>query len=380
MEKSYGGIYIHIPFCVKKCRYCDFNSYSDKGHLINQYIDCLVQDLKMSSPAMEGVDIGSIYIGGGTPSIIPTGYIGRLVEECKGLFNTLPRLEITIEANPGTLDAGKLKYYKAVGINRLSIGLQAYQDGILQYLGRIHDHKQFEENYYTARDIGFDNISVDLMFGLPGQGMDDWIQTIEKVIALGVDHVSCYSLKIEEGTDFHSLYTKGELELPDEELDRQMYHIVRIMLKDNGYQHYEISNYSTPNKQCRHNMLYWERGEYLGVGVGAHSFIGKTRFAKVGSIDDYIRCIVNGKDAIAFEEVITPDWEIGETIILSLRLEKGIDICRFNKRFGMNFLQVYHNQLKSLMDKDLLRIEGNSIKLTERGMDLSNQVFIEFLP
>ncbi|MGI6112896.1 MAG: radical SAM family heme chaperone HemW [Mahellales bacterium] len=380
MEKSYGGIYIHIPFCIKKCKYCDFNSYYDKGHLIDQYFDCIVQDLRMSSPAMEGVDIASIYIGGGTPTIIPAGHISRLVKECARLFSTSSALEITIEANPGTLDGRKLECYKAAGINRLSIGLQACQDELLRYLGRVHGYNQFEDNYYTARDMGFRNISVDLMFGLPGQGMDDWLESVRKVIVLGVDHLSCYSLKIEKDTPFYSLYKKGELKLPEEELDRQMYHTARTLLKNNGYLPYEISNFSLPNKQCRHNILYWERGQYLGIGAGAHSFIGKTRFAKERNIEEYIKCITNRESGVVFEEVITPDWEISETIILSLRLEKGIDVYWFNERFGIDFLRDYQNQLKSLVDKGLLRIEGNRILLTKRGLDLSNQVFIEFVP
>jgi oxygen-independent coproporphyrinogen-3 oxidase len=284
-----------------------------------------------------------------------------------------------MECNPGTVNLESLKAYKSMGINRLSIGLQAWQPELQKSLGRIHNTEQFLTNIEEAREAGFENISADLMFALPGQSLEMWLETVERVAELGLKHVSCYSLKVEEGTPFYKLYEQNQLQLPEEELDRAMYHNAIGLLRKHGLYQYEISNFAAPSYECKHNLIYWENKEYLGVGAGSHSKLSGVRFSNFRSIETYIEQTaletlpIEEKIEIAIEE------DMWETIILFLRLNKGLDIEYFNQRYKADFMNKYAEVISKIVKNELAEIVNNHLRLTELGMDLSNSVFIEFL-
>ena len=286
------GIYIHIPFCKSKCYYCDFNSYAGRDYLAGSYFDALYKEILIRSRSLENRRVSSIFIGGGTPSLTEPQYITGLIEICGKCFHVDNDAEISMESNPGTLSYDRLKAYRDAGVNRLSIGLQTWQDQLLESIGRIHSRKQFVDNVEDAVKCGFENINADLIFGLPGQTLEDWTETLEAVTGLGaIKHLSCYSLKIEEGTVFGDRLDAGLLEPIDEELDRRMYHLAVDVLADKGYRWYEISNFAVPGYECRHNLLYWKAREYVGFGAGAHSHLDAVRFSNVAGIEEYIEAV-----------------------------------------------------------------------------------------
>lgn len=370
------GLYIHIPFCMRKCLYCDFNSYSNKDIYESSYIEALIKELRSYLDAQE-YRFKTVFIGGGTPTIINPENIAKIM---KTIENNIEKdAEITIECNPGTIDKNKVAVYKAVGINRVSIGLQAWQDDLLKTIGRIHKREDFLNTFMLFRDQGFNNINVDLMFSLPGQTMDMWLETLENVCRLGVEHISCYSLIVEEGTPMHRLIQSGELKIPDEDIDRDMYRLAKNTLEGYGLEQYEISNFSKKGFCCAHNLIYWRNEEYLGVGAGSHSKIDNKRFWNYGDLSTYIDRLKNGKMPIEDSETINFDEELWETIILGLRLNSGLNISEINDKYNINFLKRYEDTINKL-EADLLMIkDGNSIRLTDRGRDLSNRVFIEFM-
>lgn len=286
------GIYIHIPFCKSKCYYCDFNSYAGRDYLAGSYFDALYKEILIRSRSLENRRVSSIFIGGGTPSLTEPQYITGLIEICGKCFHVDNDAEISMESNPGTLSYDRLKAYRDAGVNRLSIGLQTWQDQLLESIGRIHSRKQFVDNVEDAVKCGFENINADLIFGLPGQTLEDWTETLEAVTGLGaIKHLSCYSLKIEERTVFGDRLDAGLLEPIDEELDRRMYHLAVDVLADKGYRWYEISNFAVPGYECRHNLLYWKAREYAGFGAGAHSHLDAVRFSNVAGIEEYIEAV-----------------------------------------------------------------------------------------
>jgi oxygen-independent coproporphyrinogen-3 oxidase len=370
------GLYIHIPFCKQKCSYCDFNSYVCNEDKVHNYIDALIKEIKMYNKQAQ-FKFNTVFFGGGTPTFIHYKHIEAIMHEIEPYI--IEGAEISMECNPGTVNLESLKAYKSMGINRLSIGLQAWQPELQKSLGRIHNTEQFLTNIEEAREAGFENISADLMFALPGQSLEMWLETVERVAELGLKHVSCYSLKVEEGTPFYKLYEQNQLQLPEEELDRAMYHNAIGLLRKHGLYQYEISNFAAPSYECKHNLIYWENKEYLGVGAGSHSKLSGVRFSNFRSIETYIEQTaletlpIEEKIEIAIEE------DMWETIILFLRLNKGLDIEYFNQRYKVDFMNKYAEVISKIVKNDLAEIVNNHLRLTELGMDLSNSVFIEFL-
>ena len=314
------GLYIHIPFCKAKCFYCDFNSFSDKESYVKPYFEALKCELKLYEERLKGYTVSTVFIGGGTPSLVDTHYIYEIINLCHYLFNIQKGAEISIETNPGTLSYDKLVSYKTVGINRLSMGLQAWQNKLLKSIGRIHSAEDFMENFNLARKVGFKNINIDLIFGLPGQSINDWQATLDNIIRLNPEHISCYSLKIEEGTVFGERYESGQLIPADDELDREMYSLACDKLEKYGFKQYEISNFARSGFECRHNLIYWNIGKYIGIGAGAHSYFEDNRFNNPYDLSGYIDSVSTGSIPSENIQPIDKGESIKEFIILGLRL------------------------------------------------------------
>lgn len=373
------GLYIHIPFCRAKCHYCDFNSYAGMDEYVEPYFKALKREIDLYGEKLKYSTVNTVYIGGGTPTSMDSHYINEIIDVCRGVFYIQKEAEVSIEANPGTLSLEKLSDYKAAGINRLSIGLQAWQDSLLKSLGRIHRVDAFLENFKLARKAGFENINVDLIFGLPGQSVSQWNFTLDNIIQLNPEHVSCYGLKIEEGTLFGERYEAGRLTPADDELDRKMYYHAIKSLGGSGYKHYEISNFARPGFESRHNLIYWNAGRYIGLGAGAHSYFDGKRFSNTDRPEDYICSLSENKIPSKDIQIIDTEESIKEFIILGLRLTDGLNINTFLKRYGQDIFKLFGKQLDSLFEKGLLEHKGEIIKLTPLGLDLANQVFLEFI-
>ena len=367
------GVYIHIPFCKQKCLYCDFVSFANKQDLQREYIDALKKEIK--NWKIDEYKVKTMYIGGGTPSYIDSNYISEIIK-LVGITQS-----ITIEANPGTITRQKLLDYKNAGINRLSIGLQSTNDRLLKQIGRIHNYKQFLETYNLAREIGFNNINVDLMIGLPNQSIEDIKQSLEKICKLNPEHISVYSLIVEENTPIQKLIANGELELPDEEKERQMYWYVKDFLELNGYKHYEISNFAKPGFESEHNLDCWNQKEYIGFGVAAYSYMNKKRFGNISNLEEYIQnCNNNDFDKnIILEEVQDKNQQMNEYMILGLRKIDGISIQQFEEKFNENPIMIFRKELQKLHEEKLILINGDVIKLSNKGLDLANIVWEEFV-
>lgn len=370
------GVYVHIPFCKKKCSYCDFNSYANREYLFQSYFKALEKEIKLELENMKKYNIKSIYIGGGTPSFVEESYLESVLDIFRDFIKN--NTEVTVEINPGTINLNKLNVYKRAGINRISIGLQSTSNKTLDFIGRIHDYPAFLENYKLMRDIGFDNISVDLMFGIPGQSLEDWKKTLNEVLDLEPEHLSCYGLKIEEGTLFYRMDGDGKLDQVDDETERQMYYYAKEVMNERKYKHYEISNFALEGYESRHNLNYWNCGKYFGFGPGAHSYINERRFNNIYNLERYINHVNNGKNIKENEMYLTEKDNIIEYIILKLRLIDGFYIKDFNTKFRMNFLKEYEGKLELLIQKGLIQI-NDKICLTSKGLDLANQVFVEFV-
>lgn len=379
MDKKALGLYIHIPFCKRKCLYCDFPSYAGMEDYWDEYTSALIDELYLRSEEFKGCTIKTIFIGGGTPSILPHSHIERILDAVYSKFSVKNSCESTIEANPGTLTPEKLKAYKGVGINRLSMGLQACQDEILKKLGRVHNFRDFETAVKLAQDAGFDNMNADIIFGIPGQSFRDWDETVSRVLSFDLTHISCYSLIIEEGTPFYRMREEGSLIPIDDDLDRQMYHHAVNRFSDAGFTQYEISNFSKPHYQCQHNMNYWERGEYIGAGAGAHSFFKNRRYANTSDVLKYIEGIRNKKPVLAEDSYIMPEDALAEKMFLGLRMNKGVNIKEVSGEFGIDAGEKYRKSLEKLLKNGLIEMENGFVKLTDKGMDLANLVFVEFI-
>ena len=377
MENKEIGIYIHIPFCKKKCDYCDFISFSDKDKKIEEYINAIIKEIGQQKIKSK---ITTIYIGGGTPSYIDSKLIKEIIAEIKKK-NVDSNAEITVEVNPGTITKNKLEDYKEVGINRLSIGLQVTQNELLKQIGRIHDFEQFLETYKMARKLGFNNINIDLMLGLPNQRIKDLRESLEKIIELNPEHVSVYSLIVEEGTPISNKIKLGELTLPEEDLERNMYWYVKNTLELNGYRHYEISNFAKPGYESRHNMNCWNQKEYIGIGIAAHSYRDITRYSNTEDLSEYIKNVKNGhfeRNRI-IHEIQKEDDTKREHMILGLRQINGISISKFKEKFGENPIYTFRNELKKLTEEKLIIVDDNNIKLSNKGLDFANIVWEEFI-
>ncbi len=384
------GIYIHIPFCAKKCEYCDFVSFAGKEEKMLAYTESLRKELEMvgkqnAQDQQEGKDdlleIETIYLGGGTPSFLPAEEIQKMLATIQENFVLKKGCEITIEVNPGTITKEKLVAYQEAGINRLSIGLQAIQEHVLNVIGRIHDYQKFEETYQMARELGFQNINVDLMIGLPKQNVVDVEKSVEKVISLNPEHISVYSLIVEEGTKLAQEIQEGSLILPKEETERKEYWTVKKMLEEAGYVHYEISNFAKPGKASRHNTDCWSQKEYMGFGIAAHSYTDGIRYSNTEDLEKYITNIQKDKaeDNFIFHEKQDTEAQMKEYMLLGLRKIQGVEISKFKEKYGINPIYYYRLELDQLVRDDLVEVDDDFIKLTKRGIDFANLVWEKFV-
>lgn len=377
MKNKELGIYIHIPFCKSKCYYCDFISYANKCNKIEEYIDQLIKQIDEYN--FKKYNVTTIYIGGGTPSFIDEKFIQKILEKTRksidGNETKFENIEITIEINPGTINKNKLEIYKKAGINRVSMGLQTTNNNLLKQIGRIHTFEQFLKGYKQVKQAGFENINIDLMIGLPNQTIKDLKTSIDEVLKLDPSHISVYSLIVEDGTKLQKMIEDKILELPDEELERQMYWYVKNKLELNGYNHYEISNFAKENKESKHNLNCWEQKEYIGLGISAHSYLNGVRFSNSG-YDENEKWDYKNKN---IEEEQTEDEMKKEYMLLGLRKIEGVSIQKFKEKFMDNPIYIYKKELEKLINQDLIMIDGDWIKLTRKGIDFANMVWEEFV-
>ena len=364
------SIYIHIPFCAKKCNYCAFNSKVSNDEEISAYVDALITETKTTPYSLFPIPY-SLYFGGGTPTILKINQLEKIISNLK----IDGAAEITIEANPGTVDENYLKNLRELGFNRLSLGVQSFNDDLLKILGRIHDSKNALETIQTAKKF-FDNISIDLMYGLPSQKLSDVQRAVEIAAAQGIQHISIYGLEIEDGTNFGKLYAAGKLILPD---DEKMYDYITEELPRAGFQRYEISNFAKKNFESKHNLGYWTGAKYLGFGAGAHSYNGKIRTSNIRDVATYIKKIRAGENVSLIEEIISPNAAMEEFCFLGLRTAKGLSVETFSKKFGRNIFEVYGAVIDKYLKLELLNFSDGRIFLTPRGMKLGNIIFADFL-
>lgn len=375
------SIYIHIPFCVQKCLYCDFLSAPAGEEVKKRYTESLVKEIRRESVNFSHYEVATVFIGGGTPSILRSEWMRMILEAVYESYRVRKDAEITIEVNPGTVTPGKLQAYHDMGISRLSIGLQSAIDEELRLLGRIHTAEDFFTTYEYAVKTGFNNINIDLMSSIPAQSVESCVWTLERVLGLDPQpsHISSYSLIIEEGTPFY----ENTPVLPDEETDRRLYKITGDILKRKGYHRYEISNYARDGYECRHNKVYWKRGEYRGFGIGAASLIDNSRFNNIRSLGDYIKRIEEGTDVRENMEKLSLHEQMEEFMFLGLRLTEGVSYAEFQENFGKTIDDVYPGVVKKFEKQGLLICgydeKGKKLRLSELGLDVSNMVMAEFL-
>ena len=405
MNKKKLELYLHIPFCVRKCAYCDFLSFAAPERMYREYVDKLIEEIYGQSENFREYQVVSIFVGGGTPSLLPASLMEELFAVLHQCFNIEADAEITIEANPGTLTMEKLELYRQSGVNRLSLGLQSADDQELNYLGRIHTYEDFLKSYQRARQAGFTNINVDLMSALPGQDLHSWKTTLRKVLMLKPEHISAYSLIIEEGTPFYSRYGEGKNscscsqwdsqtiwtgrglkgspmslwalpDLPDEEMDREMYHITKELMAAHGYHRYEISNYARSGCECLHNKGYWTGTEYLGLGLGASSYVNGCRFCNERDLGIYLG---EKPGKRLDQEILTKKDMEEEFFYVGLRLVQGVSLKEFEERFGERAQDVYPGLMERLEKEGAAVLSDGRFRLTDYGMDVSNYVMAEFL-
>ena len=369
------SIYIHIPFCKEKCFYCEFLSFKGKESFFKDYQKALLYEIIQFARQYKNIyKIKTIFIGGGTPSILPIGYIGEIMQAIFENFNVCKNAEISIEVNPGALSYSLIEHFKQNNINRISIGLQTLDDDLLKKIGRIHTSKQFYKNYEDIRKIGFKNINVDLMFSLPYQTIKSFKDTLNNIIKLEPEHISCYSLILEEGTVFYNMHKKGLLHLPDDILDRKLYYTCVDLLQKNDYEFYEISNFAKKGKYCKHNTTYWTRKEYAGFGLGASSLLNEKRIKNTTILKKYI----NNENEKQIEILQTKDM-YSEFVFLGLRMIKGISKINFQTTFGIDIKSIFGQEIDKFLKNGLLHEKEDRIYLSKRGIDLANVVFAEFI-
>ncbi|MGX4600862.1 radical SAM family heme chaperone HemW [Faecalimicrobium sp. JNUCC 81] len=374
------GLYIHIPFCVSKCNYCDFNSFKMDKIAKDKYLKDLKKEMELYSKNLkEDNYITSVFLGGGTPSILNSNELKYIFENINLYFNVKKNAEITVECNPGTLTKEKLKIMKEIGVNRLSIGLQAVQDYHLKSIGRIHTYDEFEKNYKDALEVGFNNINIDLMYALPNQTFEDWKESLEKIVSLNPSHISAYSLILEEGTKLYEMYENNEFNVIDEDTDINMYNYTINYLKSNGYNQYEISNYAKDKCECEHNILYWKCNHYIGLGPGASGYINDFRYKNVESLKEYHEKLFLNDKPIESKENLTIDDKSKEKIFMGLRMNEGIKFKDFKEEFNINFKAKYSKKIKKLKERKLINEDITGIRLTQKGREISNSIFIEFI-
>jgi oxygen-independent coproporphyrinogen-3 oxidase len=400
MPEAALGLYLHIPFCEKKCAYCDFNTYAGLQRHFSTTVDALCAEMARWRTRLADRRITSIFIGGGTPTVLEATQLTQLFAAIRLNFSLVSDCEITCEANPGTVDRAKFQLLYTLGVNRLSMGVQSFQPDELQFLSRIHSIEDALVAYREARQVGFGNINLDFIFGLPGQSSAAWQATLEQAIALGPEHLSLYSLIVEPNTPLYHWVEKGQVAAPDEDVAAELYEYALVRLAEAGYRHYEVSNWargtpgepatSTPRYASRHNLLYWRNEEYLGIGPGAHSHLSlrqeegtlqRRRWGNRKPVPGYVNRISAGQTVEESGEVIDLPQEIGETMMLGLRLRhEGVPFDRFTARHGQDLRQLFAGELAELQSHGLLAVDSERVKLTERGLMLGNQVFGRFLP
>lgn len=372
--KTYG-LYIHIPFCAQKCFYCDFASYSGKEKHVESYLTALGGEIRKKA---EGRLFDTVFIGGGTPSFLSSHEL-RILSGILKDVNMTRDYEFTMECNPGNITEEKARVIKDMGVNRLSIGLQSSNDHILLDIGRIHTYREFEENFHMLRGLGFDNINVDLIYGLPGENMNILRKTLEDVMTLRPEHISCYSLIIEEFTPFYFKHKKNELNLPDEETEREMNALIIETLKKNGYHRYEISNYTQEGRECRHNIRYWTGEEYVGCGTSAHEYLHGERQENIRTIEGYIRKMEAEGSAAVREHQNTFQEDVEEYVFMGMRLLKGIHKPSFEERFGVTMESLYEEAIDRHVKEGLLVNTADNLRFTDKGIEFSNHVLSDFL-
>ena len=377
MEKT--GIYIHIPFCKSKCYYCDFTSFAGRDKLANKYIKCLKKEIIHRKN--DNVEIDTIYFGGGTPSYINEKHIVEILNTIRENYKVLDDAEITIEANPGTITEDKLKTYLKCGINRISIGLQSSRNEILKSIGRIHTFEQWGNSILMAKQVGFKNINTDIIVGLPDQSIYDIEDAIDQIVDYGLQHVSVYSLIVEEGTPLEEKLKKGELKEIDEELERYMYWFAKRKLEDNGYKHYEVSNFAKEGFESKHNLNCWNQHSYMGFGLAAASYENKSRRTNISDLDFYIKNIEedNFDSLYVIEEQQNNSEEMKEFMMLGLRKIDGVNVGDFRMKFSKDVFIVFKKQIEKLLTEDLIELNKSNIRLTKKGLDLANLVWEEFI-
>jgi oxygen-independent coproporphyrinogen-3 oxidase len=386
------SLYFHIPFCLSKCYYCDFNSYAGLSWLIPQYVDALEKEMQLYDKAIWQFEVKTVYFGGGTPSLLLRESISRILKMCSKNFHTSPNLEVTLEANPGTVEQSFLTQLRESGVNRLSLGVQSFSDNELRLLGRIHSANEAREAFFMARQAGFENINMDLLYALPRQAVSDWQNSLVEAIKLNPDHFSLYPLTLEPRTPLANAVASGLLPRPDADLAADMYLLALDKLAKEGYSHYEISNWALPGKLCQHNITYWKNEPYLGFGAGAHSHLDGYRWVNVSSPVEYVKHLASLKTKLFQRpysnslwvdniENIDGDLEIAEAVILGLRLEEGVNLTDFAHRFGVELYSIYQQQqINELVELGLIAKNQHSMRLTTKGKLLGNEVFSRFLP
>jgi len=375
------GLYIHVPFCIRKCFYCDFTSYPVSVPAVEDYLKSLIEEINLYGAALgdEEKNISSLFFGGGTPTCLPAGALKMVLDELRYSFSLMKGCEITVEANPGTVDAAGLDTLLKAGVNRLSIGVQSFNDALLGVLGRIHTAKQAVEAVQLARKAGFANLNLDTIFGIPGQGIRDWRETLEQAVELGPEHIAAYGLQLEEGTPLTQAAARGEICACPEDLELMMYQCAHEFLSGSGYNQYEISNFARPGRECAHNLVYWLNRPYLGLGPAAHSFVNGERFSNEASLERYSEKLSRKEYPVESRESLTAENEMAETMFLGLRLIQGVDLNLFHERFGRRAEELYQQEIKALAEKGLVEIKGGCLRLTSAGLPLGNIVFREFV-
>lgn len=372
------SLYIHVPFCVKKCAYCDFLSFASDDQTIEQYVVALIDEIIVQG-SRNKFKIRTVFIGGGTPTVLNAEQLNRITDAIEDGFDFVDDYEFTIEMNPKTLNTDMLDWLKNSPVNRISIGLQSTHNHLLKTLSRIHSYEEFYDCYKALRNIGVTNINIDLMSGLPNQTEEEWEETLRTIIDLSPEHISAYSLIVEESTPFYELYEEDALNLPGEVQDREMYHRTKALLAEAGYERYEISNYSKPGKECRHNVVYWTNGSYIGIGLGSASYVEGDRFKNTSDMKLYLAGSKDIDSIRVLEQKHEVKYEMEEAMFLGLRLIEGVSYSELIERFGNLFIETYEVVIKEHIDNGLLELEGDRLQLTDRGIDLSNQVFSSFI-
>ncbi|MCZ6679891.1 MAG: radical SAM family heme chaperone HemW [Candidatus Poribacteria bacterium] len=372
------ALYIHIPFCATKCYYCDFNTYAFRKDQVEAYIDALAVEMDLYASGCP--PLRTIFFGGGTPSILSAQSLDRLFTDLHAHFRMCPDAEFTVECNPGTVDRDKLQVMRAAGVNRLSFGVQAMDNATLCQIGRIHKVSEVIRSYELAREAGFGNINLDLIFALPDQTVGQWKHSLQKIVALHPEHISTYNLTLEEGTAFYEWWESGKLRLASDELEAEMYEMAIDMLTDAGYVHYEISNFARPNHFAEHNLVYWNNEPYIGLGAGACGYVDGLRYTNIRGIPDYINCLRRRQKPIMSSERLAGRAEKAETIILGLWKRKGVCHESYQRRFGEPIAAEFGAPLEKWIGFQMLEWRDDDLRLTDQGLMLANEVFMDFLP